>query len=78
MTLALKQAETQRDTYKAQKDMRREANRIADVAAPRDGWVINPPHIDEVGKYFDHSQPTAFCTIGDPDQPARADAGQAF
>ncbi len=36
------------------------------LRAPCDGWVINPPRPDEKGKYFDHSQPAPFCTIGDP------------
>jgi putative peptide zinc metalloprotease protein len=37
------------------------------VLAPCDGVVINPPHPDEVGRYFDHTQMTTpFCTIGDP------------
>jgi len=38
------------------------------LRAPADGWVINPPRPDEVGKTFDHQQPVPFCTIGDPDK----------
>ena len=38
------------------------------LRAPADGWVINPPRPDEVGKTFDHQQPAPFCTIGDPDR----------
>jgi putative peptide zinc metalloprotease protein len=38
------------------------------VRAPHAGWVINPPHVDEVGKYYDTAQPVPFCTIGDPDR----------
>jgi len=68
LALALKQAESQRDTYKAQKDVFEKQIETLTLRAPRDGWVINPPHIDEVGKYFDHQQPAAFCTIGDPDR----------
>ncbi len=36
------------------------------LRAPRDGWVINPPRPEEVGRSFDHNQPRPFCTIGDP------------
>jgi putative peptide zinc metalloprotease protein len=38
------------------------------LRAPADGWVINPPRPDEVGKTFDHQQPVPFCTIGNPDK----------
>ena len=30
------------------------------LRAPADGWVINPPRPDEVGKTFDHQQPAPF------------------
>ncbi len=36
------------------------------LTAPADGWVMNPPSRDEIGKQFDPSQPKPFCTIGDP------------
>jgi putative peptide zinc metalloprotease protein len=36
------------------------------VRAPRAGRVINPPRLDELGKYYEVSQPSPFCTIGDP------------
>jgi putative peptide zinc metalloprotease protein len=35
-----------------------------ELKAPGPGIVMNPPRIDEVGKYFDRGSP--FCTIGDP------------
>jgi putative peptide zinc metalloprotease protein len=38
------------------------------VVAPCDGWVINPPRPEEVGKSYDHNQPVPFCTIGDPEK----------
>jgi putative peptide zinc metalloprotease protein len=38
------------------------------LRAPADGWVINPPRPDELGKTFDHQQPVPFCTIGNPDK----------
>jgi putative peptide zinc metalloprotease protein len=36
------------------------------VKAPREGYVINPPKIDEIGKTFEYNQPAPFCIIGDP------------
>jgi putative peptide zinc metalloprotease protein len=38
------------------------------VVAPCDGVVINPPRAEDLGKFYDHSQPAAFCTIGDPEK----------
>src|SRR5262249_13042325 len=36
-----------------------------EVRAPRDGVIMNPPHIDEEGKSFE--QGAVFCTIGEPE-----------
>jgi putative peptide zinc metalloprotease protein len=38
------------------------------LRALADGWVINPPRPDEVGKTFERQQPAPFCTIGNPDR----------
>jgi putative peptide zinc metalloprotease protein len=38
------------------------------LRAPCDGWVINAPRPDEVGKSYDHTQPVPFCTVGAPDR----------
>ncbi len=38
--------------------------RYLEFRAPRDGIIMSPPHIDEVGKRYEHSDP--FCAIGDP------------
>lgn len=35
------------------------------LTAPRDGRVISPPRIEDVGKFFDHSEPRPFCLVGD-------------
>jgi putative peptide zinc metalloprotease protein len=34
--------------------------------APRDGIIMSPPHVDEVGKKYERGDP--FCGIGDPHQ----------
>ena len=36
------------------------------LLAPCDGWVINAPRQEQLGKFFDHNQQVPFCTIGDP------------
>jgi hypothetical protein len=36
------------------------------LRAPRDGVVMSPPKIDEVGKQWEKDQGTPFCKIGDP------------
>jgi putative peptide zinc metalloprotease protein len=47
------------------KELRKRMDALT-LKAPREGYVINPPRIDEVGKTFDYNQPQPFCIIGDP------------
>ncbi len=53
-------------TIRPQLDMLYRRERELTLVAPADGWVINPPSRDEIGKHFDPAQPQAFCTVGDP------------
>jgi putative peptide zinc metalloprotease protein len=40
--------------------------RNLEVRAPRDGVVLSPPQIDEIGKLWDKEADTPLCSIGDP------------
>jgi putative peptide zinc metalloprotease protein len=62
----LEGASAQRDLYRKQLEVIEEQRSALTVRAPRAGFVINPPEVDEVGKFFDGSQQKPFCTIGDP------------
>jgi putative peptide zinc metalloprotease protein len=38
------------------------------IRAPRDGYVMGLPRVEQIGSRFEYNQPTPFCTIGDPSQ----------
>ncbi|HEX5271687.1 MAG TPA: biotin/lipoyl-binding protein, partial [Gemmataceae bacterium] len=63
-----KLAQLDGDIVKSDEDLKTLAPHVEALTlrAPCDGVVINPPEPDEVGRWFDHMQPKAFCTIGDP------------
>jgi putative peptide zinc metalloprotease protein len=45
-------------------ELEKQQARLTEVFAPSDGIVMTPPHVDEIGKYFDKN--TVLCSIGDP------------
>ncbi len=49
-----------------QREVFAEQKKALTLLAPAEGWVINPPTRDDIGKQYDPAQPQAFCTVGDP------------
>jgi putative peptide zinc metalloprotease protein len=58
------EAKGERDKYANLYEVWNNQAKILELKAPRDGIVMSPPKIDEIGKYFEKGQP--LCSIGDP------------
>jgi putative peptide zinc metalloprotease protein len=54
------------DGYSSQIAVLERELRELELRAPREGIVMTPPHVDEVGKYYEKGNP--FCSIGDPQE----------
>lgn len=59
----IKEAEGQRDRYAYLADVLQDQLTYLELKAPCAGTVMSPPHVDEIGKYFERNTP--FCTVGD-------------
>jgi len=60
--------DTQQELTKAQGQLEGLRTQIQSLrlVAPRDGWVINPPELADLGKFYDQASSGPFCLIGDP------------
>jgi putative peptide zinc metalloprotease protein len=58
----------ERDAFAAQVRVFQAMKRELVIRAPRDGIILSPPRVDEIGKVWDKEHTTPFCSIGDPTQ----------
>jgi putative peptide zinc metalloprotease protein len=56
----------EKDMYEDQVKVLQRMKDALTLVAPMDGIVMNSPHVNEIGKLWDKSVETPFCSIGDP------------
>jgi len=61
----LQRAISERREFAHLTEMYEQRQRRLQVRAPRSGVVLNPPHVDDVGKLWDKDQATPFCLVAD-------------
>ncbi|MFN4258701.1 MAG: site-2 protease family protein [Gemmataceae bacterium] len=68
LEVALRSVEGELEIYQARVTNLEERLRGLVVRAPVAGVILNPPHLDEVGKLWDKDVETPLCGIADPNQ----------